>query len=263
MSARVETHLNLRDLQLKLKEHNRQLEQSNAELHKLQALRDNLTHMIIHDLKGPLTGMTSCLELLHDESTVVTESRREIVATAEQCGAAMLGMIDDMLAVSRLESGQMPLALQPNNLQELVRQSISSLGATLHDRPLELNFPSQDVVVRCDADLIRRVLVNLLSNADRYSSDDAPIRIQVREAADYVHVAIRDKGEGIPPQFRAAIFDKFCQLDDGGKRRPHSSGLGLTFCREAITAHGGTIGVNSEVGGGSEFWFELPRLTDD
>src|SRR4029079_10513055 len=99
-----------------------------------------------------------------DENTSsVPESRREIVTTAEQCGAALLGMIDDMLAVSRLESGQMPLSISTCEVSELVRQSIASMGAMLNERELKFEFHPANATVSCDPEITRRVLVNLLS----------------------------------------------------------------------------------------------------
>src|SRR5881397_2583448 len=109
----------------------------------------------------------------------------------------------------------------------------------------------------CDADVIRRVLENLISNAVKFAKSDGTIRLKVQGNAADVTISVSDDGQGIPPDQHEHIFEKFGQTESGVQHR-HSTGLGLTFCRLAVEAHEGKIGVQSELGKGSTFWFTLP-----
>ena len=113
--------------------------------------------------------------------------------------------------------------------------------------------------VQCDPSIIRRVLANLIGNAVDFSPEGVPVRVRVETSNGDVRVLVSDEGPGIPAAWHERIFDKFGQLQASRSHVKHSSGLGLTFCKLAISAHGGRIGVESEPGQGSTFWFQLPR----
>jgi signal transduction histidine kinase len=117
--------------------------------------------------------------------------------------------------------------------------------------------PADPVLVSCDADVIRRVLENLINNALKFTKSDGAIWVEVESEEAGVTLSVRDDGPGIPPDQHARIFEKFGQTQSGAQQR-HSTGLGLAFCRLAVEAHRGKIGVQSELGKGSRFWFTLP-----
>jgi two-component system sensor histidine kinase/response regulator len=119
------------------------------------------------------------------------------------------------------------------------------------------------VIVDCDPDIVRRVFANLLGNAVKFSPPDEVIAITIADAQKEIKISITDKGYGIAPEYHQKIFDKFGQVEMHKQHQTHSTGLGLTFCRLAVEAHGGKIGVISEPEKGSTFWFTLPTSGGD
>jgi signal transduction histidine kinase len=114
------------------------------------------------------------------------------------------------------------------------------------------------VMVNCDANLVTRVIANLVGNAIKFTPEGGKVAISVEKQGEGAKLCVADAGYGIPPEYHAKIFEKFEQLETRQKKAMHSTGLGLTFCKLAVEAHGGEIGVESEVDKGSTFWFTLP-----
>ncbi len=225
----------------------------------LEKLRDELVHMIVHDMKTPLCCMVGNLEALQaDGAKALDPDDRECIDWAVQSGTTLTRMIDAMLDVSRLESGQLPLKLQAVDLTRLVSDTVGSFHWDAQRSRLEIENSVEDIQARCDADLVSRVVANLLSNALDYSPPDAPVILRTERLDGQARFSITDGGLGIPEEYRSKIFEKFGQIEGRKKGRKVSTGLGLAFCKLAIEAHGGTIGVDSEPGRGSTFWFELP-----
>jgi signal transduction histidine kinase len=166
-------------------------------------------------------------------------------------------MITTLLDVSRLEAGEMPLRLQEQNLAEIARQAANRFAPVLRGRTLRCEVPLGPVLISCDADVIRRILENFISNALKFTKSGGTIRVRVQRNAANATMSVSDDGEGIPRNQHEHVFEKFGQTDSGGKHS-HSTGLGLAFCRLAVEAHRGKIGLESEPGKGSTFWFTLP-----
>ena len=154
----------------------------------------------------------------------------------------------------------MPLQREDCNLAALAREVIAQLQLLRGERTMNVICPDESSPVSVDRDLVSRVMQNLVGNALKFTpaeSGTITIHIEVREAL--ARVAITDNGMGIPPEHQQRIFEKFAQVDTSAKGKRNSTGLGLTFCKLAVEAHGGSIGVADAPGGGSVFWFELPR----
>jgi signal transduction histidine kinase len=220
--------------------------------------RENLTQMIVHDLRSPLSIVTGYVSVLQKSVTEkLGRSEAEFVDAALRGANRMNDMITTLLDVDRLEAGQMPLRLEPCNFVELIREAAVRFRPTLANRQLDYSHSAASITVECDPDVIRRVIENLLNNAIKYTKPDGRIEISLRSDKGQVTVAIADNGVGIPAEQREQVFDKFGQIDGGGKHR-HSSGIGLTFCRLAIETHGGQIWADEPKIGGSTFVFTLP-----
>ena len=220
--------------------------------------RDDLTQMIVHDLRSPLTVVTGYVDALEQmASAKLSPTEARFVAEAKRGANDMRDMITTLLDISRLEAGEMPLRLQPDDVAEIARKAATRFTPLLQNRTLRCDVPADPVVISCDADVIRRVLENLISNAVKFTKSDGTIRVIVQRNAADVAISVSDDGQGIPPDQHKHIFEKFGQTDGGAQHR-HSTGLGLAFCQLAVEAHEGKIGVQSEPGRGSMFTFTLP-----
>lgn len=256
VDARVAAHLKMRRLQLDLAARNRELQQSNVELRRLQDLRDNLTQMIVHDLRSPLTGVYGSLQYIAGEADKFpTETKRML----ELCQAALdqvLAMINSLLDVSKIEAGQLELHRSQCDVVAVAQDTINLLAGVRGQRQVSIDAECKSLPLSIDRDLIFRVLQNLLSNALKFTRSTGKVSIHLARRGDRVRVSLTDDGPGIAPENHQRIFEKFGQVDCDQPRL--GTGLGLTFCRLAVEAHGGTIGVDSALGKGSTFWFELP-----
>ncbi|XHR28943.1 MAG: response regulator [Chthoniobacteraceae bacterium] len=256
--ARVECQLKLRKLQLSLEKRNRELADINRQLNEANLMRDNLVQMIVHDMRSPLTVQMGFLDVLTEiVSSSLDDTGMNCLAAARQSSVRLVNMVNSMLDVSRLESGNLPVCLTPNPLRGILSEAMALYRPILEQRQLVLELPKTLEPVHCDAYLIRRVMENLIGNALRFTNPDGVIRLTVLagSAKEWV-IKVIDDGQGIAPAHHGIIFEKFGQV---GPHTKNSSGMGLTFCRLAIEAHGGRIGVDSELGKGSTFWFTLPR----
>ncbi len=248
--ARVETHLELR-------RQRRKLQQAYDQLRDLESLRDSLVHMVVHDMRSPLTGILGYLGLLKDRvRDRLTEQEVADLEHASHLTSILVEMANTLLDVNRLESGQMPLDLAAYDLRIVTQEGVELLG---HPERIDVCIAPtpHPVVVQCDRDVIRRVAANLVSNAIKFTLAPGSVQVAVDASDGWARVTVKDTGPGIPPKDQKRIFDKFSQAEAGLCQR-RSSGLGLTFCRLAVLAHGGRIGLDSEEGKGSTFWFELP-----
>jgi signal transduction histidine kinase len=228
-------------------------------LQQLEEMRDRLTHLIVHDMRSPLAGLTGYLDLfLTRTKGQIDERHRQLVDRAAIQARSLADLINHVLDVSRLEAGAMPLSRSPGLLLELSQQAIASLGAAAERVPLRHEAPADGVPVVCDHDLVKRVFANLLSNAIRFTPEGGEVIIRLTASAGQVRGEVIDDGPGIAPENHRMIFEKFGQVQAHRKPGYASSGLGLTFCKLAVEAHGGQIGVHSQLGHGSCFWFTLP-----
>jgi signal transduction histidine kinase len=239
---------------------NRELEENYARLKELESLRDSLVHMVVHDLRTPLTSLTGGLQTLERLGELNPE-QREFLQIAVQGGETLLGMINDLLDISKLEDGSLPLDLSELNAAEAAEQAVRQVAPLAREKDLTLvAAPSLPLpAIRADGDMLRRVLVNLLGNAVKFTPPGGTISLAVQpHGSDACLFSVSDTGEGIPEEAFDRIFEKFGQVESRKGGRRNSTGLGLTFCRMAVEAHGGRIWVESALGKGSTFYFTIP-----
>ncbi|MFA6435265.1 MAG: hybrid sensor histidine kinase/response regulator [Elusimicrobiales bacterium] len=253
VEARVETHLELR-------RQKRRLQENYARLRELEKLRDSLVHMLIHDLRSPLTCIYGFLKLIGEntESARSAKSARYLAA-AMKATKQMIQMVSDVLDTSKMEGGQMKLKVSQCDLNRLLEEGISGMKSLLEGREIRFTPPGSPVNVPADSEIISRVIRNLLDNAIKFTPRDGGlIRLEISPACGMMRVNIQNNGPSIAPEHRERIFEKFAQVELNADHKKYSTGLGLTFCKLAVEAHGGRIGVDSEEGKGSSFWFDLP-----
>ena len=251
--ARVEAHLSLRRLRVDLK---RRYE----ELRRLQEAQDNLTHMIVHDMGSPLLAAMGYLELLESSAMERLQAEeQEYVTEALRSTNTLVEMVHDLRDVTQLEAGEMPLKVRDAELGAILEDALESLRSPGGGRRLEVEKSGTPPIVRCDPSVIRRVIANLVRNALNFTPQQGVVHITVSNEGSSSVVRVKDAGPGVPPEYQQKIFEKFGQAEAHQERKKYSTGVGLSFCKLAIEAHGGRIGVESEPSEGSEFWFELPR----
>ncbi|MCA9944176.1 MAG: HAMP domain-containing histidine kinase [Anaerolineales bacterium] len=240
-----------------------ELAQANAELKAAEALRDDMTDMIVHDLRTPLTSINLSLDLLartlQDESKA--DQRERFMHSANRSAAELLQLVNQLLDVAQLEAGKLRLSQSVCSIDELLRQKAAVFQPQIvaSKKQLTLALPENLPPTTIDVGLIDRVLDNLLSNALKYTEVGGQITLQAQQAGNKLVVAVADNGEGIDKSAASQIFDKFYQVRDSkGMPLRRGTGLGLSFCKLVVEAHNGRIWVDSHSGEGSTFYFTLP-----
>ncbi len=185
------------------------------------------------------------------------EKALEYLALALNSSTAMSGMIDSLLDVTKMESGELVPRTAEVDLVDIVEDAIRELGGLVGESTVRVEQPDAPVVLSVERALITRVVENLLGNALKFAPPDSVVTIRIRSTPDGGRIEVSDSGPGIPEKYREKIFEKFDQLEVRENRVRASTGLGLAFCKLAVEAHGGTLGVESELGENSTFWVEL------
>ena len=238
-----------------------QLQRNYKRLQEVEKLRDDMRNMIVHDLRTPLTSVIVGVEMLEKHGEL-NESQRELMAIATAGGRTLLGMINDLLDVEKMESGSTQLQYDELSAAALVAGAIEQVASLAEDGQTTLvteivsGLPS----FIGDENRLSRTLVNLIANAISFTPGGTVTIGASRDDMENIRFAIRDTGIGIPSEAFGRIFEKFGQLDS---RNRVGTGLGLAFCKLAVEAHGGRIEVESAPGAGSTFSFTIPLVTHD
>ncbi len=240
----------------------RALQDKNRQLEELDRQKDMLTSALVHDLRQPLTAVVMGLSTVEHDPSLPADTR-EVVAIASRGGADLVEMINDLLDVTRIEAGQPLIHLAPCAPAEFVAGGANALRPLAQGNEIELAIalPPGLPDIQGDCERLRRVVMNLVGNALKFTPSGGRVEVSARtnDTRDRVLVSVSDTGEGIPKEFQGRIFDKFgiaeARRSAGGRS---STGLGLTFCKLMVEAHGGEIRVESEPGQGSTFTFSLP-----
>ncbi|MCP4424123.1 MAG: PAS domain-containing protein, partial [Chloroflexi bacterium] len=232
-----------------------------TEERKLAESRADLTRMIVHDLRNPLTTLLSTLNLIKNQD--------ELLPNARQSALDMLDMVDSLMDVNRMEAGQLVVDAEAMRLPPLAKKIVKRLRPLADQKriQLQLNIPPDLPAVWGDAEILRRVLINLLDNGLKFTPANGRVygRLQLEPAISPdrepgVRCVIGDTGPGIPAAFRQHVFDRYTRTNPGGAQ-VRGAGLGLTFCKLAIEAHNGRIWVEDAPHGGSQFVFTLPGIS--
>ena len=237
------------------------LEESYRRLRELERVRDDLMKMIVHDLKTPLTSILATLELLGDgDLGPLSDLQRGAVVDTHGKAEELLSLIDDLLEVRRIEETSIALHIEEMDAGELLEEML---------RDWALRFQQEHTVAaaevaagtprfRGDRGMLKRVIGNLIQNALVHSGTPIELTLVARPDPKGIRFTVIDTGPGIPPEYHDVIFQKFEQVRLANVPRVRTSGLGLTFCRLVVEAHGGRIWVQSSEGKGSAFHFILP-----
>ena len=253
--ARVRTHVALRGAYL-------QLAAKHTRLLQLERHRDLLTNMLVHDMRSPLQVIGGHLEILSGSATAQAPVGQRASLQAATCGVRLLSqMVSTVVDLSRIERTGIPLQPVAVRVAEIFRGACAQALDPANSHRVAEHIDAHCPPLLCDVELSVRIVANLLANALKYAPDSGPIELGAERVADEVRLWVRDRGPGIAADDQARIFDKFEVLHQSSGNRSASTGLGLAFCKLAVEAQGGRIGVASEPGTGSTFWCHLPAAT--
>jgi signal transduction histidine kinase len=241
---------------------NEELSVAYQDLREAEAMRDDLTNMIVHDLKNPLTTIYGTLGLVKSlNAQDQPDTSRYYVEQALRASERMTGLIEDILAVSKMEAGQLEPDIKLTVVGQLLAESLDSFVSRAKEEKKQLTLTCpDDLEARLDVAMISRVIENLLSNALKYTDPGGQIQLSAWIQVKQLYIRIRDDGQGISDAYKQQIFGKFAQAPNANEKPERKgTGLGLAFCSLAVQQHGGTIWVEDAPGGGSDFVFSLPQ----
>ena len=232
-------------------------EQTVERLEEVERLKKGFLSTVSHELRTPLTSIRGSLGLLASGAAgPLSDQVVEIVALAERNAIRLMALIEDILDLERLETGKIDLHITDVPIAAILRRAMESLAA-FGAHGVTVEAPTVSSSIHGDADRIVQVLVNLLSNAVKFSPPGGVVTIAVTADGKWTEFRVIDHGRGVPAVHRRAIFERFRQVDPSDAREKGGAGLGLAICKSIVEQHGGSIGVESEEGAGSAFWFRL------
>jgi signal transduction histidine kinase len=233
---------------------------------RAEQLKTDFVSMVSHELRTPLTPLKGFLKsLLEGAVEDSPEARREYYGIMLRQAQRLERLVGDMLDASQIDAGGLVIDLEPVSLTPLLERIVTDFQDQHADRDVELHGVEQRVITLADAFRVEQVVLNLLTNADKYTPADLPIDVFLMRQDRAAVISVRDRGDGIPIEHQGRIFDRFFRVSGDGGRRP-GTGLGLYIARSLVEAMSGRIWVDSQVGVGSTFSFTLPivniRLPD-
>ena len=238
-------------------------EQTVERLEEVEQLKKGFLSTVSHELRTPLTSIRGSLGLLASGAAgPLSDHVVEVVALAERNAIRLMALIEDILDLERLETGKIELHITDVPIAAILRRAMESLAA-FGAHGVTVEAPTVSSSIHGDADRIVQVLVNLLSNAVKFSAPGGVVTIAVTADGKWTEFRVIDHGRGVPAVHRRAIFERFRQVDPSDAREKGGAGLGLAICKSIVEQHGGSIGVESEEGAGSAFWFRLATDAPD
>lgn len=241
---------------------NERLQQKQIQtLRELDRLKGDFINAASHELRTPLTSITGYAEFLEDEvAGALSTDQRGFVSQIQEGAKRLQRIVDDMLDFARLEAGSFKLVVREADLVQLVQEELSFVQPQAYEARVTIRteLPAGPLMVRMDPSRIGQVLLNLLGNAIKFTSANGEVTISLHVEETEVRLEVRDTGIGIAPEHVDRLFQKFFQVDASMTRERGGAGLGLSIAKALIQEHGGRIGVRSQPGAGSTFWFTLP-----
>jgi signal transduction histidine kinase/HAMP domain-containing protein len=264
---RASAHHNTRRLAVEVRQTAKRLEQLNTDLDAAMKSKDQFLSNISHELRTPLNSIIGFTDLLLTEelggAAPLSEQQRDFLETVARNGKQLLELINELLDLQRIAAGRMELKPETVEVAGLLTEAAGSVHAQVqkHGHALVVTPPAEDLRVHADRGRVRQILLNLLSNAIKFTPDGGRITLvaaPVNGDAE-ARIAVSDTGIGIAEEDQPKLFQEFSQLDASASRKYEGTGLGLALSRRLVEMQGGEIGVESEMGKGSTFWFTLPQ----
>jgi len=227
-------------------------------LRRFDELKSDLVATVAHELRTPLTSLRLAIHLCLEQVVgPVTEKQAELLQAAREDCERLQAMVDDLLDLSRIEAGRIEMHPRQTSAAALVETAIEAHQAAAAERGVQLSAPPPvvDGEVLADPERIAIVLSNLITNAIRHTPSGGTVEVRARPLDSMVRFEVADTGHGIPQEYQQRLFDKFFRAPGS---RSDGAGLGLSIAKEIVLGHGGEIGLESQPGRGSTFWFTLP-----
>lgn len=246
---------------------NDELSQLDASFHSMaQTVREverakqEFVAMLSHDLRTPLSNVLITLDLLLSmPNSSASKAERQRIEAAMESLEQVLTLVTALLHMEKFEAGLMNIDAQDEWTNKVVQSAMSNVGEVAERNQVSVIYTTEtDYLLRVDADKIVRVLVNLISNAIKFSPPKSTITISTEPHPDSVTFRVKDQGRGIPKSEQSGVFDRYKQVLKSDEKRESGTGLGLAICKAIVESHGGAIGVESEEGQGACFWFTVP-----
>jgi signal transduction histidine kinase len=229
---------------------------------ELETFKRELVSIVSHELRTPLLSISSALELFSTGMMgELTEKGKNRLSYAQGEADRLIRLINDLLDIEKMEAGKFVLDFTEVSIVEMVESSVSAAAqlAEAKQVTIETEIADTNGTIFADRDRLCQVFINLLSNAIKYSPEKAKIIVSAEKINDaQIKFSIIDQGRGIPEELRQKIFDRFVQVEKSDATERGGTGLGLAICKAIVEQHGGEIGVDSQIGAGSTFWFMMP-----
>ena len=232
---------------------------------QVEIMKNEFISTVSHELRTPLTSIQGSLALItKGVDDDLPEKHRKLIGIAHKNCERLVRLINDILDIEKIESGNIVFSLSPTEIKPLIEQSIEANQSYAKQFSVSLDFicDADDAKANLDQDRFLQVMTNLLSNAVKFSPAGEIVTVTLRRNADKLKIEVIDRGEGIPVEFRDKIFGKFAQADSSAARKKEGTGLGLSISRAIVEKHSGTINFETETGSGTNFFFELPEWRD-
>jgi len=232
-----------------------------TELRKLERVRQDFVANVSHELRTPISSIKGYSETLLEGAIEDKDNVREFISIIYQDSNRLANLIDDLLDLSKIESGKMKMTFAPLDIQPILKRCLGVLEKTIKDKKLSvaINIPDGISKVMVDDKRLAQVFLNLLDNAVKYSGDGGSIKVNASSNGDFVQIDITDTGMGIPEKDLPRIFERFYRVDKARSRELGGTGLGLSIVKHIVLSHGGQVWVKSELGLGSTFSFTIPH----
>ncbi|MBY0245810.1 MAG: cell wall metabolism sensor histidine kinase WalK [Sphingobacteriaceae bacterium] len=231
-----------------------------TEYKELDVAKTNFIATVSHELKTPISSIKMSLQLLENKKIgIINEEQKNLIDSIKDDAGRLLKITGELLNMTQIDSGKVQLTLYPSQPKEILNYAIEATQTQASNKHIkfDLNYPEKIANINVDTEKTAWVLINLISNAIRYSYENSTIFISIQQTDENINFLIKDMGQGISPQYKDKIFDRYFRVP-GTKKE--GTGLGLTISKEFIEAQGGKITVNSEFGLGSEFMVTFPIL---
>jgi len=237
----------------------KQVESDRARIAALENLREDLTNLIVHDLKNPLTGIVTANELMLEGLLgPLTDDQKKYLELAKTGAKKLLNLIMDLLETRKMEENKLTLSPSNFSLAELAKElAWLELLASQEKKTFVMTF-DRGLALSADRNLLVRVIENLVGNAIKHTPAGGKIELRVSKHEKEILFEVIDTGEGIPAEYLDKLFNRFFKVETQNLKTKIDTGLGLYFCKMAVEAHGGRIGVESSPGRGSRFYFSIP-----